>query len=155
MIATRMISHAGLILSGLVLAACFLPIPYTETGSPPLVGLYAGVDSQPIAGRRLAIATSDDGPGCPTIRAETRTDSLGRFAFERTTIRHRGAWVMPPIEKSSNIYWLCVDVGDSTFRRVFARQAFLGLKSPPDTLICKESLAFQVPTSCRAVSDHP
>src|SRR5688500_18199285 len=87
--------------------ACFLPLPYTESGSPPLTGVIHRQDGTPASALLVAVSATYDDSTCARARASTTTDSAGRFTLPRTFIRRRGFLLFPAFERFSNSYTLC------------------------------------------------
>lgn len=121
-------------------AGCFLPVPFTEPASPPLVGQYVSSRGMPAVGARVALASNYKDPTCARATERRTTDSAGRFLFEATTIRRRGILLFPPFERFSNSYWICAGADDSTLRQVYQGSVPLGGAIKPDSLNCREWL---------------
>lgn len=118
---------------------CFLPIPYTESGSPPLTGIIQRRDGTPAADLRIAVSTKYDDSTCTSARASAMTDSAGRFALPRTFIRRRGILLFPAFESFSNSYTLCGGSGtDTTLRAIYEGWVPLSPDAPSQALACFE-----------------
>jgi hypothetical protein len=86
----------------------------------------------------VAISLRWDDSTCSRAAQRATTDSAGRFQLERTTIRRRGVFLFPPIERFGNPYWLCVGTADSTLHPLYRGFGSLNELSPLDSISCLE-----------------
>lgn len=133
----------------LALFGCYLPIPYSESTSPALVGDYRRSDGTPAVGRAIAVSTADGDAACSQGLARTVTDSGGRFGLRASGNRHRGMWVIPAIETFGLRYHLCVGVGDSTLRSAFDGMWASNPEAPPDSIACIQGQLAEVRCTAR------
>jgi hypothetical protein len=133
-------ASGSLLLILIGIQGCFLPVPFNETGSPPLVGIVLRSDGGPAAGRRIAVTTGYNGPACSEVEASATTDSAGRFELPRTLIRYRGIVLVPPFESAGmNSFTLCGgERGEAALRAVYRGFVALALDAPPQTVSCFE-----------------
>ena len=130
----RAIMSVGLLVS--TTGCLFLPIPRTEGVSPPLRGRYLTSEGLPIVGHQIAVATGWSDSTCTQAKQRTVTDSMGHFQLERTTIRRRGVFLFPPIERFSNSYWLCAGMSHTALGPLYQGYGWLSKRAPPDSVRC-------------------
>jgi hypothetical protein len=151
----RFLHHAagvGALALSTFAGGCFLPIHYSETGSPVVVGEYRGADGRPVAGARVAVSHDYDDVACAKAVTETTTDDRGVFRLQSTTIRHRWLLVLPPMEKFFNSYRLCVGANDS-LRLAYGGPVSLSTKRVQvDSLAC---FAWTLEGRARATCHRP
>jgi hypothetical protein len=118
---------------------CFLPVPFNESGSPPLAGVVQRSDGRPWAGRRIAVSNTYDDSTCAEARAFATTDSAGRFELPRTIVRRRGILLFPAFERFSNMFVLCGSTSaDTALRGIYDGRVPLGVDAPSQTIYCFE-----------------
>jgi hypothetical protein len=117
--------------------ACFLPVPYNESGSPRLVGFMRRSDGSPAAGWRVAVSNSYD--NCSKAQASATTDSAGQFELPRTLVRRYGVLLVPAFESFGNSFTLCSSRGGDSAMHVIYK-GFVGLSVDPQlqTVFCSE-----------------
>src|SRR5690242_21760155 len=73
------------------LAACYLPVKYTEPASPKLIGVYRRADGSPASRARLAVTSHQGDSDCAHASTRVTADSMGRFVLEigRASCRER------------------------------------------------------------------
>ena len=116
-----------------------LPLPVTYHLAPAIVGSYRGLDTLPVTGARVGIATAYQGFSCSKLASQTTTDSLGRFHFPPTD-KHYGYVVLLPITPAPSAYELCLTVA-GTLRAVLL--GYSASVAKPDSLQCTQ---FQSPS---------
>ena len=130
------------LLCGILLATqgCFLPVPYNETGSPPLVGFVRRSNGTPAMGWRVAVSTAYSDSTCSDARVTATTDSGGRFVLPRTLIRYRGILLFPAFERfGGNPFTLCSSQGtDSVMHVIYRGSVALSVDAPVQTVLCSE-----------------
>lgn len=114
----------------------FLPIPYTEGGSPPLSGEYRRNDGTWGAGVQVALSTVEADSLCARPAARTTVGTGGRFELPRTTVRRRGLLLFPPFERFWNTYWICTGAAETALLPAYRGHGSLDVESPPETLSC-------------------
>jgi hypothetical protein len=137
-IATVVRLLAFVLVAQLLTAACYLPVHYTEPGSPMLTGTLLDSDGHPVAGARVAITphTYDD-KHCRRATVYATTDSAGRFGFQSTTVERKGIWLVPAIERFFSSYAICTGANDSTLHIAYlGRVQLQPERIPPDTVSC-------------------
>jgi hypothetical protein len=117
-----------------VSAGCFWPVPRAEHAWPLVHGVLVRGDGAPAAG---LVAGLTAGPDCRSARVDTRTDSLGRFAFDPRVVKKR-VLIFPPFERFYNGFELCVAMDDGSLRPVYAGRVEIPASRPaaPDTISC-------------------
>jgi hypothetical protein len=118
------------------LGGCFLPIHYTEAGSPIVVGEYRGPDGLPVAGASVAVTHDYDDLTCAKAAAGATTDDRGAFRLPSTTIQRRWLLLIPPIEKFANSYRLCIGAPDSLRPAYGGPVALNARQAQIDSLAC-------------------
>jgi hypothetical protein len=116
----------------------FLPIPYTEGGSPPLSGEYRRSDGTPGVGVHVALSTVEADSLCTRPAALADVGAEGRFELPRTTVRRRGILLFPPFERFWNTYWICAGAAETALLPAYRGSGSLDVESPPETLSCLE-----------------
>jgi hypothetical protein len=97
---------------------CWLPIHYREAGSPPLVGNVRRSDGSPAVGTRVAVTSDWRDATCDRAITRGATDSTGLFRLQPTIVERRGILLIPPIERFSTGYYVCVGVPDDSMMRL-------------------------------------
>ena len=135
------VCRGALVATSLLTAGCWLPVSYTERASPVVVGRYLQHDGTPAARARVAVTGEADDAHCSQARAHTRTDSTGSFRLTATTLRRRGIWLVPAIERFGNSYWVCAAAADSLLHMAYGGSTLRLASEPldaPDSLACIE-----------------
>jgi hypothetical protein len=120
-------------------SGCFLPIPFTERASPVVIGRYWHPDGMPSAHARVAVTSHHDDATCARALERATTDSMGVFRLRATTVRRRGLWIVPAIERFGNAYWLCAGDADTPLQMAYAGSvSFVVPSTVPDSITCLE-----------------
>lgn len=125
-------------LASIFAVACYLPAHFTEPASPQLTGTLVDSEGHPVGGARIAITphTYDD-KHCRRATVHANTDAEGRFGFQGTTVERKGIWLVPAIERFSNVYSICIGTNDSTLRIAYlGRVPLRAAQIPPDSVSC-------------------
>ena len=120
-------------------AACYLPVRYTEPASPKLVGVYRRTDGAPAAGARLAVTSHQDDSSCAHASARATADSMGRFVLDSTFVERRGVLLFPAFEHFGNSYLVCAAPPDSAFHVAYDGMLWFGRDSAKsDSVVCQD-----------------
>lgn len=118
---------------------CFLPVPFNETASPPVVGFVRRSDGTPGVGWRVAVSDSYGDSTCAMARASAITDSAGRFDLPRTLVRRYGILLVPAFESFGTSFTLCSgQVPDSVMHIIYTGTFGLRVEAPVRTVFCSE-----------------
>ena len=118
-------------------AGCPVPIAYTETISPPVVGTYYRSDGTPASGVPIALSPGWNDTWCTHTPLRTTSDSAGAFRFPSTQERYRVFWVIPNLDRAPASYSLCVTAG-VTLRPAYQGYGSRKAGAPADSLSCLE-----------------
>ena len=119
------------------LAGCPVPIAYTETISPPVVGTYYRSDGTPASGAPIALSPGWNDLWCTHTALRTTADSAGAFHLPGTQRRYRVFWVVPNLDRAPASYCLCVTAGD-TLRPAYQGYGSRRADAPADSVTCLE-----------------
>jgi hypothetical protein len=133
------LSRPILALALLGAAGCWLPIVLTEPGSPMVIGRYWQQDGSPAVAAGVAVTSRGDDATCARALDRGTTDSMGVFQLRPTTVRQRGIWLIPPIERFGRPYWLCAGPADSALQMAYGGGVALGAPdTEADSVTCLE-----------------
>jgi hypothetical protein len=133
------LSRAILALALLGAAGCWLPVVLTERASPTVIGRYWQHDGSAAVGARVAVTSRHDDAICARALDRATTDSMGVFQLRPTTVRRRGIWLIPAIERFGNAYWLCAGAADTALQMAYGGTVWFGAPATTaDSVACLE-----------------
>ena len=118
-------------------AGCPVPIAYTETISPPVMGSYYRSDGTPASGAPIALSPGWNDPWCTRAALRTTADSTGAFHIPATQKRYRVFWVVPNLDRAAPSYNLCITAAD-TLRPAYHGYGSWSRHAPADSITCLE-----------------
>ena len=102
-----------------------------------VIGRYWQQDGSAAIGARVAVTSDHDDATCARALGRSTTDSMGVFRLRPTTVRQRGIWLIPAIERFGRPYWLCAGPADTALQMAYGGGlSFVEPATGPDSVTC-------------------